>query len=116
MNRARWQLFCYDIADPGRLRRVHRRLRDEGIPLQYSVFLVHATPLDRIRIAEAIRELMDENRDDLRIYPVSSTVEFLALGRQELAPGMTLTEEGLIRLEKAAENGAQPTADPGNDS
>lgn len=30
-------LVCYDIRDPKRLLRVHRFLRSQGFPLQYSV-------------------------------------------------------------------------------
>ena len=33
-------LIAYDIADPKRLSRVHRALKREGLPVQYSVFTV----------------------------------------------------------------------------
>ena len=98
MNKARWQLVCYDIADPKRLRRVHKLLKEEGIPLQYSVFLVRTTPIERKALLEKIRQLLDEKRDDLRIYPISSTLEFITLGQQQLDPAMILTGEGMIRL------------------
>ena len=99
MSRTRWQLVCYDIADPKRLRRVHKLLKEEGIPLQYSVFLVQVTALERMALLGRIRAIIDEKRDDVRIYPVSSTLEFVALGQQHLDPAMTLTGEGLIQLQ-----------------
>jgi len=94
-----WHLFCYDIADPRRLRRIHRFLKDEGLPLQYSVFLVCCTTLEMVLLLEKTRALINEKEDDVRIYPVSSSVEFVALGRQQLGPGMVLSGEGLIQLQ-----------------
>ena len=113
MSKARWQLVCYDIADPKRLRRVHKFLKEEGIPLQYSVFLVRTTPTERQALLEKLQQFIDERQDDLRIYPISSTLEFIALGRQQLDPAMLLTAEGMIRLTPPPE---ADCLDKGNDS
>ena len=44
-NRTQLHMLAYDISmDPKRLAEVHRTVRRWGIPLQYSVFLVPATP------------------------------------------------------------------------
>jgi len=99
MSKARWQLVCYDIADPRRLQRVHRLLKGEGIPLQYSVFLVLVTPKEREALLDRICSIINEKQDDIRIYPVSHTMEFVALGQQYLDPAMMLTGEGLIELQ-----------------
>ncbi|HYN77476.1 MAG TPA: CRISPR-associated endonuclease Cas2, partial [Lamprocystis sp. (in: g-proteobacteria)] len=40
MDSPGWYLVAYDIADPRRLQRLHRRLRRDGATLQESVFLV----------------------------------------------------------------------------
>lgn len=98
MSSPGWYLFCYDIADEKRLRRLHHFICNEGIPLQYSVFLLHSTTMDLMLLVEAIRELISEKDDDIRIYPISTRIEFLALGRQEPGQGMTLSGEGLIQL------------------
>ncbi len=94
-----WYLLCYDIADKRRLRRVHSRMKDAGIPLQYSVFLLNMGSVDLILLLDDLQELIDDGRDDVRAYPISPTVDYVALGRQGLGNGMLLTAEGLIHLE-----------------
>lgn len=39
-------LVAYDIADPSRLRMVHRIVKDHGQSLQYSVFLCDLSPAE----------------------------------------------------------------------
>ncbi len=94
-----WYLLCYDIADKRRLRRVHSRMKDAGIPLQYSVFLLNMGSVDLILLLDDLQELIDDGRDDVRAYPISPTVDYVALGRQGLGNGMLLTADGLIHLE-----------------
>ena len=53
----RHYLVCYDICHPRRLRRVHRTVRDFGIPVQYSVF---ACRLSRLGLADLEARLLDE--------------------------------------------------------
>ena len=94
-----WYLLCYDIADKRRLRRVHSRMKDAGIPLQYSVFLLNMSSVDLILLLDDLQELIDDGRDDVRAYPISPTIDYVALGRQGLGNGMLLTAEGLIHLQ-----------------
>ena len=94
-----WYLLCYDIADKRRLRRVHSRMKDAGIPLQYSVFLLNMSSVDLILLLDDLQELIDDGRDDVRAYPISPSIDYVALGRQGLGNGMLLTAEGLIHLQ-----------------
>jgi CRISPR-associated protein Cas2 len=98
-----WYLLCYDIADKRRLQRVHRCMKDAGISLQYSVFLLNMSSVDLILLLDDLRELIEEGSDDVRAYPISPAIEYVALGRQGLGNGMLLTAEGLIRLESQDE-------------
>jgi CRISPR-associated protein Cas2 len=102
MSAAHWYLFSYDIANHKRLRRIHDLLRDEGIPLQYSVFLVRANALNRMRIADRLQAIMDPRHDDLRVYPLATETNFETLGRQRLNPAMTLLGKRLPHLEREA--------------
>ncbi|MBT8763528.1 CRISPR-associated endonuclease Cas2 [Desulfohalobiaceae bacterium Ax17] len=63
-------VVTYDIADPKRLNRVHRLLKDYGVPVQYSVF---ECDLDWGKIDEMLLRLkaeMDMDEDALLVYPV----------------------------------------------
>jgi CRISPR-associated protein Cas2 len=58
-----WHLVMYDVREDRRLRRVHRLLRNWGLPMQYSVFRVrcNARQLERMRF-ELGRLLEEEDR------------------------------------------------------
>ncbi len=65
-----WYLLAYDIREPRRLKRVHRSLRSEGVPMQRSVFFVRARPRDIKRILDAVEKLIHRRQDDVRVYPI----------------------------------------------
>ncbi len=73
-------LLCYDIRDPRRLRRVHRVVRDWGMPVQYSVFEVTLTPTQRHQLLDALRELMDLNEDKISLYHLNPAEPPICLG------------------------------------
>lgn len=83
-------LLAYDIAEPARLRRVHRHVRGEGVPLQYSVFLLEKTPRQVLRLRDELAELIDPVRDDVRIYRLPSRPDMETLGRSNLPEGVDL--------------------------
>ncbi len=60
----RLTLVAYDIADPKRLKRVHKVVRDFGDPLQYSVFLCALSRQDAVvleaRLVRAINQAQDQ--------------------------------------------------------
>ena len=61
-------LVTYDIADPRRLARVFKRLKKEGIPVQYSVFAVDATATKMGTLMAELKALIDGRADDVRGY------------------------------------------------
>ena len=68
-------LVCYDIAEPRRLARVWRAVREFGVPLQYSVFWAR---LDGIGLGEALGAIatrIDPRADDVRLYPLLENVQ-----------------------------------------
>lgn len=79
-------LVCYDIADEGRLTRVHRYLKGIGIPMQYSVFLCSWTWPERQEAIARLTGLIDAKADDVRIYPLPSGHAITALGCGDRAP------------------------------
>ena len=58
-------LVCYDISDPKRLRGVHRKLRDFGDHLQYSIFECQMTASDLVRCRHVLGEIIDHVKDQV---------------------------------------------------
>lgn len=80
---ARHVLVCYDIRDPVRLRRVHKTVRDFGIPVQYSVFACRLADRDRAALEARLLDMMDQTVDHVML------VDLGPVGRSdELVPGL----------------------------
>lgn len=97
-HRTRAYLIAYDIADPRRLARVHRRLKHEAVPIQYSVFLTRATSARLDRILDVLTEEIDAGKDDVRIYLVPDRTEVIVFGRKPLPEGVLLLAENEERF------------------
>jgi CRISPR-associated protein Cas2 len=92
-HQSRAYLIAYDIADPRRLARVHRCLKREAVPVQYSVFLTRTTPSQLQRIKDAVATEIDEREDDVRFYLVPDRTEVTVFGRKPLPEGVLLLAE-----------------------
>lgn len=73
-------VIAYDITDPRRLARVHRALREEAFPVQYSVFLATLDTAAINRLLAKLGRLIDPGRDDVRAYPLPSAPEIESIG------------------------------------
>ena len=76
---ARW-LVTYDISDRRKLARVHRLLKKEGVPIQYSVFFVHASAAKMARLMVELGKLIDPKADDVRAYRLPEATWKVTLG------------------------------------
>ena len=93
-------LVCYDIAEPRRLARVWRAVREFGVPLQYSVFWAR---LDGIGLSEALGAIatrIDPRADDVRLYPLPENVQITGLGRDVVPIGVDLDDPVLRRFRR----------------
>ena len=88
-KRTYW-LVCYDIRHPKRLARVHRFMKQEGIPLQYSVFLVPGTRQDMHEMLARLEERIDQREDDVRAYPIPNKNPW------EFCLGASMIPEGIL--------------------
>lgn len=61
-------LVTYDIADPRRLGRLFRFLKKQGLPIQYSVFLVEASATQMGSLMVKISKMIHPTADDVRAY------------------------------------------------
>ena len=89
-RRASNHLVCYDIRDDRRLRRVHRCMREWGLPLQYSVFYCYLSDRQRQQLTWELRGLIDERVDDVRIYSIQCAATIYFQGRKPLPDGMLI--------------------------
>jgi len=95
----RW-LLAHDIADPRRLQKVWRLMRKEGLPLQYSVYLLHGNRQRVQRLLDQLATLIDKKADDLRVYPLGENTRLYGLGTQFNQGGNALTDEIIDRLRR----------------
>lgn len=83
-------LVCYDVADPKRLGKVHRRVSALALPVQYSVYLFHGTPEQLDSLLDELSQIIDPAEDDVRVYPVPACLELAMGGRGLAAPDIFL--------------------------
>ena len=104
----RW-LLAHDIRDKKRLQRVWRYLRQEGVRLLYSVYLLAGTRHQVEAIIERLRELIDERADDVRIYPLTENTRIWGLGTQFNEDGNTLCDAFMDKL-KEVDHDTEPSS------
>lgn len=98
LNEPRNWLIAYDIADPRRLCRVHRFLSSQAVPVQYSVFATRLAPMKAGLIRAGLAEIIDEDEDDVRIYPVPEPANLTVFGKKALPEGLGVIDgrSGLV--------------------
>ena len=87
-------IVCYDMKDRKRLARIFKFLKSQGIPIQYSVFLVHASSIAITQLEDRLCNLIDRNEDDVRIYAIPKCSKTVIMG-QPLVPDGVLFGEGI---------------------
>lgn len=92
LNETRNWLIAYDIADPRRLRRVHRFLGRHAVPVQYSVFATRASPMKLGEIRAGLEKLVNPREDDVRIYPIPEPAHLAVYGKKALPEGLRVIE------------------------
>jgi CRISPR-associated protein Cas2 len=95
-------LIAYDIAHPKRLGRVHRILKKEGLPVQYSVFTVVMKRPRLLRLLDRIAGQIEEAEDDVRCYRLPDNTETASLGRQYFPADVMLFTGGVDRILSAS--------------
>ena len=81
-------LICYDIANPRRLARVHRRIVKDALFIQFSVYYLQGRRKDLDVLLNDLRELINEREDDIRAYTVQPLQEALQIGAAWLPEGI----------------------------
>ena len=90
-------LLCYDIADPRRLQKIHRVIKNHAVPVQYSVFLGRFTNKELKTLLSTLAGLIENSEDDIRIYPLNKHPNIQMLGQYGLPPE-ALGEDSVLIL------------------
>jgi len=91
-------LIAYDIANPRRLGKVHRILKKQGLPVQYSVFTVVMKRPRLLRLLERIEQQIEKREDDVRCYRLPGRADAVTLGRQFFPEDVMLFTDGVDRI------------------
>ena len=92
---ARW-LVTYDIVEPRNLARVFKLLKKNGVPIQYSVFSVHASAVQIGSLMVRLAKLIDVRADDVRAYRLPENPWQVTLGSAILPEDIWITIEGKL--------------------
>jgi CRISPR-associated protein Cas2 len=93
-------LICYDIAEPRRLARVWRAVREFGVPLQYSVFWARLDSRGLDDALAAVAQRIHARADDVRFYPLPENVQIAGLGRDVVPLGVDFGDPVLRRFRR----------------
>jgi len=89
-------LICYDIRDAKRLRRVHACMKAYGEGWQYSVFYCTLKAIDRVRMENALREIMNHKEDQVLIVDLGGSDEAARDSSTFMGAGVPEAESGTI--------------------
>jgi CRISPR-associated protein Cas2 len=92
LNQTRSWLIAYDVASKRRLQRIHRKLREHAVPVQYSVFVARCSAAKLGDIRVLLAGMIDKREDDVRFYPIPEPAQLFVLGRKALPEGLRLIE------------------------
>ncbi|QYK48355.1 MAG: CRISPR-associated endonuclease Cas2 [Phycisphaeraceae bacterium] len=89
-------LVCYDIREPKRLRRIHKLMKAYGEPWQYSVFYCTLKAIDRVRLENAAREILNLKEDQLLIVDLGSNEQAARESSTFMGVGVPEAESGMV--------------------
>ncbi|RME36595.1 MAG: CRISPR-associated endonuclease Cas2 [Planctomycetota bacterium] len=92
----RCYLVCYDIRDPKRLRRTHKLMKAYGEPWQYSIFYCTLKPIDRVRLENDLRDVVNLKVDQVLIVDLGADEETAREAVTTLGPSLPDQESGFV--------------------
>lgn len=92
----RCYLVCYDVRHPKRLRRTHRLMKAYGEPWQYSVFYCALKDIDRVRLENQLREILNLKEDQVLIVDLGSNEDAARNSAAALGPPPPQQDDGMV--------------------
>ncbi len=83
-------LICYDIADPKRLAKVHRRTVSSATFVQYSVYYFQGSQVELKAVLDDLQSVICNAEDDIRAYAIASIKEAILRGKSWLPDDLYL--------------------------
>ncbi|MBI4834056.1 MAG: CRISPR-associated endonuclease Cas2 [Planctomycetes bacterium] len=81
-----YYIIAYDIADPKRLNRIHKTLKDYGNPLQFSIFECYLTRKDLIILQDKLERIINNAEDRIIVLALCPPCKdrITIIGKQEM--------------------------------
>jgi len=96
-------IVAYDICEPGRLKRVAKRLEQSAVRVQKSVFVFEGTRRELDAVAGDLMGLIDLSEDRVQAWPVHDGPNIRGWDAGTAIPGhvaaVIVSPEGVIYLE-----------------
>lgn len=89
-------LVGYDIANPKRLRSVHRFVAKSALSLQYSTYCLNATDKEIEDFLSVLSCIIEPAVDDVRVYHLPAKTRIWRYGVGGTAEGVMLSAEAVI--------------------
>lgn len=94
MSVRRRYLVGYDIADPKRLRLVHKTMKGWGYPLQHSFFIADLSRGERFEMKKELGDLIHFGEDSVVIVDLGEVVRFDAKTVETMGLAKGIGSEG----------------------
>jgi CRISPR-associated protein Cas2 len=92
----RCYLVCYDVRNDKRLRKIHKLMKAYGEPYQYSVFYCTLKSIDRVRLENTAREILNLKEDQFLIVDLGANEEAARDSFAILGQSLPEAESGMI--------------------
>jgi CRISPR-associated protein Cas2 len=86
-------LVCYDISNPKRLQKVHRKMRGYGEALQYSVFCCDLTNSEKTILWSALHALINHREDQILFVTLGNSMSQRAENMETLGRALSIHEQ-----------------------
>lgn len=88
-------IVAYDIADPRRLQRVAKVMRDYGLRVQKSIYEVDVGPAELVSMHRRVEQELEPSEDGVKFYPLCGRCPALVFAFG-LAMGLPDQEQTLV--------------------
>ena len=86
-------LVCYDICDPKRLQKVHKKVKGYGEALQYSVFRCDLTAAEKTILWSELHKLINHRADQILFVNLGNPTSQRSENLETLGRALSIREQ-----------------------